>query len=84
MAEKVLRLLAATLIGSIIFPFDSVDANKGWDCDGAKTDAPSGCWFNDWKKRDERCKQADCKRKYQWTYEHWSRGACYCCECWDE
>lgn len=42
--------------------------------------APSGCWYNNWQKRDEVCKKSSCPRKYRYSTAQGS-GRCYCCEC---
>lgn len=85
MAQKILRSLAATLLFSIIFQFDSVEAQR-WDllCSGAKTAKPSDCWWMSPVWRDIRCLDAKCPRKYKWEYKHQIYGTCHCCECWEE
>lgn len=87
MAEKILRLLAAILFVNIILQFEAVDARREYDCDRVKTPPPSGCWTerNQGKfKRDQRCRQPNCYKKFTWEYlGYYGNRECYCCECWE-
>lgn len=78
MAEMIIRLLAATLLFSVIFQFHSAAS-----CDPT-TPEPSECWWEQAKLRDERCSQSNCPRPYKWEYPSWWFTKCYCCECWEK
>lgn len=49
-------------------------------CD--KYEGNATCYLNDWRKRDELCR--DCATSERFSYAHHIHGRCYCCSCSDE